>query len=102
MRMLNLEYIRSLINADSRNSSKRFALIVSTIISAIIGLTVCFCLVYDVTKNGYIKTDLESLGFFLICAGFYMIGGGFNKAVYDNRKEKKGGVCQNEPDKKEN
>ncbi len=100
--MLNLEYIKSLINADTRDSSKSFALIVSTVIGAITGLTVCYCLIYDVMKNGYIKTDLESLGIFLLCVGGYMIGGGFNKAVYDNRKENRGGVCQNGTDKKEN
>lgn len=100
--MLNLEYIKSLINADTKDSSKSFALIVSTVIGAIAGLTVCYCLIYDVMKNGYIKTDLESLGIFLLCVGGYMIGGGFNKAVYDNRKENRGGVCQNGTDKKEN
>ena len=100
--MLNLEYIKSLINADTRDSSKSFALIVSTVTGAIAGLTVCYCLIYDVMKNGYIKTDLESLGIFLLCVGGYMIGGGFNKAVYDNRKENRGGVCQNGTDKKEN
>lgn len=101
MRILNLEYVKSLIDADSRNSSKAFSLVVSTLTGAVTGLTVCFCLVYDVIKNGYIKTDLESLGVFLLCAGGYLISGGFNKAVSDSSKGKNIGG-RNEPDKKEN
>lgn len=44
------------------------------------------CLLYDVYKNGYIKTDLDSLGVFLMCIGVYVAGNGVNKAISERRK----------------
>jgi len=76
-----IEYIKSLIKANTLDSSKSFALVLSVLVGALIGLCVCFCLIYDVCSNGYLKTDLDSLGIFLLCAGGFMAGGGLNKAV---------------------
>lgn len=58
------EYLKSLIKADTLDSSKNFALVLSCIVGAVMGFCVCFCLIYDVCSNGYIKTDLDSLGIF--------------------------------------
>lgn len=73
------EYFKSLIKSGTLDSSKSFALLLSVIIGAIIGLVVCFCLIWDVVTNGYIKTNLNELGVFLLCAGGFMVGGGINK-----------------------
>lgn len=83
------EYIKSLIKADTLDSSKSFALVLSVIVGALIGLCVCFCLIWDVCSNGYLKTDLDSLGIFLLCAGGFMAGGGLNKAVSERIKTRK-------------
>ena len=87
--MKAFEYIKSLIKANTLDSSKSFALVLSVLVGALIGLCVCFCLVYDVCSNGFVKTDLDSLGIFLLCAGGFMAGGGLNKAVSERIKTRK-------------
>ena len=84
-----IEYIKSLIKANTLDSSKSFALVLSVLVGALIGLCVCFCLIYDICSNGYIKTDLDSLGIFLLCAGGFMAGGGVNKALSERIKTRK-------------
>lgn len=91
-----IEYIKSLIKANTLDSSKSFALVLSVLVGALIGLCVCFCLIYDVCSNGFVKTDLDSLGIFLLCVGGFMAGGGLNKAVSERwniktKDEKDGG-----------
>lgn len=83
------EYIKSLIKANTLDSSKSFALVLSVLVGALIGLCVCFCLIWDVCSNGYLKTDLDSLGIFLLCAGGFMAGGGLNKAMSERIKTRK-------------
>lgn len=85
--MKAFEYIKSLIKANTLDSSKSFSLVLSVLVGALIGLCVCFCLIWDVCGNGYIKTDLDSLGIFLLCAGGFMAGGGASKVLADGRKK---------------
>lgn len=80
------EYLKSLIKANSLDSSKSFAMLLSVCIGALIGLCVCFCLVWDVCANGYVRTDLDSLGLFVLCVGGFMAGGGINKALSERKK----------------
>ena len=87
--MKAFEYIKSLIKANTLDSSKSFALVLSVLVGALIGLCVCFCLIWDVCSNGYLNTDLDSLGIFLLCAGGFMAGGGLNKAVSERIKTRK-------------
>ncbi len=98
MRMTS--YFRSLVKSGTLDSSKSFALLLSVIIGAIIGLVVCFCLIWDVVTNGYIKTNLNELGVFLLCAGGFMVGGGINKVFGEKyfkhqkpEKNEKKSVC---------
>ena len=83
-----MRYLRSLVRAGSLDSSKSFALVLSSVVGALVGLCVCFCLVWDVCVNGHLETDLDSLGLFMLCVGGYMAGGGINKALSDIRKDK--------------
>lgn len=83
------EYLKSLIRANTLDSSKSFALVLSVIIGSLIGLCVCYCLIWDVSVNGYIKTDLDSLGIFLLCVGGFMAGGGVNKALSERKPKNK-------------
>ena len=78
-------YMKTLLDVQSPNSSKSFTLVLSAIVSAFIGLTMCFVIIYDVITNGYVKTDLNDAGIFLLCAGGYMAGAGVTKAVVDRR-----------------
>lgn len=50
------EYLKSLIKANTLNSSKSFALVLSSLIGAFVGL-------------------------FMLCIGGFMAGGGINKAI---------------------
>ena len=84
-----IQYIKSLIKANTLDSSKSFALVLSVLVGALIGLCVCFCLIWDVCSNGFVKTDLDSLGIFLLCAGGFMAGGGVNKAISERIKTRK-------------
>lgn len=86
--MKAFEYLKSLIKTDTLDSSKSFALVLSCIVGAVMGLCVCFCLIYDVCSNGYIKTDLDSLGIFMLCIGCFMAGGGINKALAERKRNK--------------
>ena len=86
-----LKYLKSLIRANSLDSSKSFTLVLSAVVGAVAGLTVCVCLVIDVWRNSYIRTDLDSLGLFLLCVGGYMAGGGLNKALAERKRIKENG-----------
>lgn len=83
-----LSYMKSLIETDTGNSSRSFTLVLSAIISFISGLVVCFVITYDVITNGYVKTDLEATGIFMLCMGGYMAGGSVSK-IFGDRGSKK-------------
>lgn len=78
-------YMKTLLDVKSPNSSKSFTLVLSAIVGAFIGLTICFVIIYDVITNGYVKTDLTDAGIFLLCDGGYMAGAGVTKAIVDRR-----------------
>lgn len=82
-----IEYIKSLIKANTLDSSKSFALVLSVLVGALIGICVCFCLIWDICSNGYIRTDLDSLGIFLLCVGGFIAGGGVNKALAERSRK---------------
>jgi hypothetical protein len=44
-------------------------------------------LVWDVCTNGYLKTDLDALGLFMLCIGGFMAGGGINKALSERKRD---------------
>ena len=73
------EYFKSLSGSKTGNSVKSFSLLVSSVIGALLGLGVLFVLIYDVTYDGMINTDLYKLTFFLIGIGCYVGGSGVPK-----------------------
>lgn len=89
-----LNYLKSLVKNNSGDSSKSFSLLCSALSGSLISLCTCFCLVWDVCNNDYIKTDLDKLGLFLICVGGYMMSGGMNKAVESIKTVKNGIQCK--------
>ena len=86
--MIFLSYIKDLIRANNLDSSKSFAMVVSVLIGALMGIGVLFCIIWDVVKNGYVKSDLESMGIFLLCVGGYMVGGSVSKIVSERARRK--------------
>lgn len=68
-----------LISDNEALNSKNFALIVSSVVSAIVGICVCFVICWDVIHNNYIKTDMENMGVFMLCMGGYLAGGSVTK-----------------------
>ena len=84
-----LNYMKTLLDVKSPNSSKSFTLVLSAIVGAFIGLTICFVIIYDVITNGYVKTDLTDAGIFLLCDGGYMAGAGITKAIVDRRERRR-------------
>lgn len=83
------KYIKSLIKANTGNSSKSFGLVLSVIVGALIGICVCITLLFDVLSDGVITTDLDGLGWFLLCDGVYMFGGGLNKTISEFSETRK-------------
>jgi hypothetical protein len=79
-------YFKKLGDVTDSNSSKSFALLVSTITGGILAVAICFILIFDVLTNGYVKTDLADLGIFLLCVGGYIAGSGVTKAISDRHK----------------
>lgn len=77
--MKAFEYLKSLIRANSLDSSKSFGLVISILVGALVGVTVCICLLIDVWRNDDIVTDLDSLGLFLLCAGALWLEGDVTK-----------------------
>lgn len=77
------EYLKSLIKANTLDSSKSFGLLCSILTGSMLGVCVIFCLVWDVCTNGYIKTDLYGLGFFIGCVGGLMFLGSAPKTISD-------------------
>ena len=91
------KYLGSLIKNDTGNSSKSFTLVLSAIISFIAGLTICGILIYDAYCNGYIKTDLEKAGIFMLCMGGYMAGSSVSK-IFGDRAHASSIVAMHEHD----
>lgn len=83
-----IEYIKSLIKANTLDSSKSFGLLCSILTGSMLCVCIMFCLIWDVCTNGYIKTDLTSLGVFIGCIGVYMAGGSMPKTVSDISRRK--------------
>ena len=65
--MRPLRYLKSLVKVDTGNSSKSFALVLSSLMTFIAGMVICGILAYDAYCNSYIKTDLEKVGIFMLC-----------------------------------
>lgn len=78
-----------LMSNNEALSSKNFTLIVSTVVSAIVGICVCFVICWDVIHNNYIKTDMENMGVFMLCMGGYLAGGSVTKVFQGRRRGRK-------------
>ena len=82
------KYLGSLIRSNTGNSSKSFGLVLSAIIGALMGLAVTVCLIWDVSVDGKVDTNLGDLGVFVLCIGAYTFGSGANKMLAEIREDK--------------
>ena len=73
------------VDDNSTLSVNSIALLASAMIGVLIGLTMCFVLIYDVITNGYLKTDLIDAGIFLLSSGGYILGSGMPKTIVDTK-----------------
>lgn len=79
-------YLKSLAQVNSGNSSKSFSLLISAITGGILALCMAFCMVWDVVKNDHIVTDLTEMGVFILCVGGFIAGSGLTKMVSNTNK----------------
>lgn len=75
------KYIKSLIRANSGDSSKSFGLVMSVIIGSFIGIVIGVVLLYDGFLDGTLDSDLWMVGWFLISDSIFIFGGGLNKTL---------------------
>lgn len=80
-----LNYLKSLIKNNTGDSIKSFSLLVSSLGGILMSLVVSFSLLWDVINNDHIETDLEGLGWFVLCIGGFIAGSGLNKLVSDHK-----------------
>ena len=83
-----LKYLKSLIKSNTGDSIKSFSLLISCLGGSLMSLVVAFSLMWDVIINGHIETDLEGLGWFILCVGGFIAGSGVNKLVADHKSKK--------------
>jgi hypothetical protein len=81
--------IKESIDDTSSISVSGITLLISSFIGFLLGLVMCFVLVYDVVTNGYLKTDLTDAGIFLLCSGGYIAGSGIPRSIVDSRLKAK-------------
>jgi hypothetical protein len=84
-----LRNIKESIDDTSTISVSGITLLISSFIGFLLGLVMCFVLVYDVVTNGYLKTDLTDAGIFLLCSGGYIAGSGIPRSIVDSRLKAK-------------
>lgn len=89
MRMKLTEYLKSLIKADTGDSSKSFSVVVSVLLGAFLGLVLSFCLVWDVCTNGYVKTGSETIWWTLAGIAVLITGGSVAKVMSEMKLNKK-------------
>lgn len=75
----------SSVDDKSSMSVNSITLLTGAFIGFVIGLTICFVLIFDVVTNGYLKTDLIDMGVFLLCSGGYISASGIPKTIIDSR-----------------
>ena len=74
-------YLKSLAETNSGQSSKAFAVLASTLISFLMGLTLCFAIGYDVYTDGVIDSDMQDMGILMLCMGGFVGGSSVSKIL---------------------
>ena len=77
--------IKASIDDKSSMSVNSITLLASALMGVIVGLVMCFVLVYDVVCDGKVDTDMGDMAMLLMSSGVYILGSGVPKAYVDSR-----------------
>ena len=77
--------IKSAIDDKSSMSVNSISVLASAFMTLIIGLSACFVIIYDVTYDGKVDTDMSDLAWFVVASSTCVLGSGLPKAYTDSR-----------------
>ena len=77
--------IKSAIDDKSSMSVNSISVLASAFMTLVIGFTACFVLIYDVTYDGKVDTDMSDLAWFIVAGSSCILGSGLPKAYTDSR-----------------
>ena len=77
--------IKTSIDDKSSMSVNSVSVLASALITLIIGLSACFVIIYDVTYDGKVDTDMSDLAWFVVASSTCILGSGLPKAYTDSR-----------------
>ena len=80
-----IKNIKASIDDKSSMSVNSISVLASTVITIIMGLVVCFVVIYDVTYDGKVDTDMGDLAWLLIASSGCILGSGIPKAYTDSK-----------------
>ena len=80
-----LRNIKTSIDDKSSMSVNSISVLVSSFMTLIIGLSACFVIIYDVTYDGKVDTDMSDLAWFVVASSTCILGSGLPKAYTDSR-----------------
>lgn len=77
--------IKLAIDDKSSMSVNSISVLASAFMTLIIGLSACFVIIYDVTYDGKVDTDMSDLAWFVVASSTCVLGSGLPKAYTDSR-----------------
>ena len=80
-----IKNIKASIDDKSSMSVNSISVLASAFMAFIIGVVACFVLIYDVTYDGKVDTDMSDLAWFIAASSSCLLGSGLPKAYIDSR-----------------
>ena len=77
--------IKNAIDDKSSMSVNSISVLSSALMTLIVGLSACFVIIYDVTYDGKVDTDMSDLAWFVVASSTCILGSGIPKAYTDSR-----------------
>jgi hypothetical protein len=77
--------IKLAIDDKSSMSVNSISVLASAFMTLIIGLSACFVIIYDVTYDGKVDTDMSDLAWFVVASSTCVLGSCLPKAYTDSR-----------------
>lgn len=92
------EYLKSLIRANTLDSSKSFSMVSCVFLGLFLGLVLGFCIIWDTVTNGYIKTDADTIWWMLTGIAVIVTGGSVAKIAWERKNHIDKKEVKNEKD----
>lgn len=86
--MILIRRYNDLLTNSNGYSVKSWAVFWTNVLCFLLYAAVAFCLVWDVTSNGQIRTDLDRLGFFILSIAAVQAGTGVIKIMGDKANDR--------------